>query len=355
MLETGSVFDVLASDDADRRLAQRKALALAEVRLDNTLGRFLRAAVTTEEFQARMGAVQEDFARHVAEASAEVGYDQPERILPILASNIERTRRWQPKHTFAPPGPQYQGPAYPNPDAALPAGPGGEDDHLGPPSFPNGSPNVPGNCPNCGSHNTDEIAQTCMDCGFNGNPGHRYEGDMGGGYGDEHMDAGYAGDDYPDYGPRQAQIAQDIKKVNPAEMQDSNDGKGINEPHQDDEDEDDPKIKSSGVRTADGNTDLGGPEPKMDKRLWEPSNLGDPDVDDGRWPTERKDMVDPIGPPNNEHALSEIGGKFTEHVSLPSNSGDAGYDAGGPGPAPHTDTFGKGDQTAPVTHETQPE
>lgn len=353
MFDTGSVFDVLASDDSDRRLAQRKALALAEARLENTLGRFLRSAVTTEEFQARMASVEADFARHVAEASAEVGYDQPERLVPVLASSFERTRRWQPVHSFGTPQVHHDGPAYPNPDVGLPEEPyGGEDDHLGPPSFPNGNPNTPGNCPNCGSHNTDEMAQTCMDCGFSGN--NRYEGDMGGIPGG---DGSYQPPHYPseDEARYVSKSAQDIKKVNPAEMQDSNDGKGVNEPHQDDEDEDAPKLKSSGVRTADGNTDLGGPEPKMDKRLWEPSNLGDPEVADGRWPTKRKDVVDPIGPPDNETDPSEIGEKFTERQTLPTNTGDAGYDAGGPGPAPHTDTFGKGDQTTPVTHETQPE
>lgn len=431
MLDTGSVFDVLASDDSDRRLAQRKALVLAETRLDNTLGRFLRAAVTEEEFGARMAACRDDFGRHVAEACAEVGHEDPAGIAKVLTSSYLRSRRWQPKHAFGTPQVHYDGLAYP--DA------GNEDAHLGPPNFPHGDPNVPGNCPSCGSPNVDENAQTCMDCGFNGNPGHRYEGDRGylartAGddphwieHGDKHPGALHRelgvpeGEKIPEdklegalhsdnkKERERAQYAENVKKVrkgqdigkevDPAEEQDSNDGKGVNEPHQDDEDAKAPKIKSSaeirnplnnscadcGSRVdrssdygskpgqpdqilcstcnaqgqskaaADGNTDLGGPEPKMDKRLWEPSNLGDPEIADGRWPTERKDMTEPIGPPNNEHELSEIGEKFTEHQSLPSETENSGFQSGGPGPAPHTDTFGGDGQASPVTRETQPE
>lgn len=418
MLDTGSVFDVLASDDSDRRVAQRKALALSQARLDNSLGRFLTGAVTTDEFRARMAAVQDDFARHVAQTSAEVGYDQPERLIPVLTAHYERNRKWQPVHSFGTPEVHYDGPAYPNAGAQA-------------------------TCPTCGGP-VDPATGMCATCaGAQGAPG-----PAGGQYyaakdphwiehGDKHPGALHRelgvpeGEKIPEdklegalhsdnkLERERAQYAENVKKVrsqdigksvDPSEMQDSNDGKGVNEPHQDDEDAKAPKIKASGVgvapmpqaapqarpgaevcpecgtpdcphsrdargtqflntlsmpehlrlpqasRTADsGNTDLGGPEPTMDKRLWEPSNLGDPDVADGRWPTERIDMTEPVGPPNNEHELSSIGERFTEHQSLPSETENSGFQSGGPGPAPHTDTFGNDGQATPVTRETQPE
>ena len=101
-----------------------------------------------------------------------------------------------------------------------------------------------------------------------------------------------------------------------------------------------------------GNTDLDGPEPKMDKRLWTPQTVGPPKPGDKENPTKEKDILVPMKA-TNEQELEEIGGNKTKTEKLPNNSGDAGYDAGGPGPAPHTDTWsGNGGQVDPVTKST---
>jgi hypothetical protein len=105
--------------------------------------------------------------------------------------------------------------------------------------------------------------------------------------------------------------------------------------------------------TAASNTDLGEPEPKMDKSHNGP---GEPEV-----PGEivRKDVMLPIKPENRtEHDLEEIGKdadidhETTE--SLPAASGDdSGFSTKTPGgKGDHTKTFPKGDQTNPVTRET---
>jgi hypothetical protein len=108
-----------------------------------------------------------------------------------------------------------------------------------------------------------------------------------------------------------------------------------------------------------GNTDLGGPEPKIDKDKQTGSNPKKEEEsaleDSGRWPTKRKDPTEPIKPENREvdgkpnHTLKEIGEKTTESEKLPNNKGDAGFDDGGVNKGPHTKTFdGKG-QVDPVT------
>lgn len=114
----------------------------------------------------------------------------------------------------------------------------------------------------------------------------------------------------------------------------------------------------------DKNTDLGGPEPKIDKEKQTDTNppkdvLGDEDK--GRWPTKRKDVTEVIVRENREvgghpnHVVKEIGENTTTHYDLPAAKGDqAGFDPGG---VTHEDgpfTFdNKGQQQTAVTRETQ--
>jgi hypothetical protein len=115
------------------------------------------------------------------------------------------------------------------------------------------------------------------------------------------------------------------------------------------------ELETQNRQASSGNTDLGGPEPKIDKAH---KPVGDPEdgtEDSGRWPTKRKDIVEPIKAENRDvngkpnHVLKEIGEKTTETEKLPGNKGDAGFDNGGVNKGPHTKTFdGKG-QVDPVT------
>lgn len=97
MFDTASVFDVMAADDADRRVASRRALALAHTRVENQLGAFLRGAVTSEDFDTRLAAVREDFDAHIASACEETGHDQPQHISASLIDHFRVERRWQPR------------------------------------------------------------------------------------------------------------------------------------------------------------------------------------------------------------------------------------------------------------------
>ena len=84
--ETTSVFDELEADDTDRRVASRRALALAHNRVETHLGAFFRGAQSEEEFLERLGLVLDDFSYHVTSAADEVGYNSPEHLEASLKS-----------------------------------------------------------------------------------------------------------------------------------------------------------------------------------------------------------------------------------------------------------------------------
>lgn len=115
-----------------------------------------------------------------------------------------------------------------------------------------------------------------------------------------------------------------------------------------------PSIIDSSVHTAEsGNAELGGPEPKMDKRLWTPKNVGDPEPDSKYYPNREKDILVPMKA-TNEEELKEIGEQTTERKELPTstNFDDAGYAKPNMEQAPHTKTFNGDGQVDPVTRET---
>lgn len=109
-----------------------------------------------------------------------------------------------------------------------------------------------------------------------------------------------------------------------------------------------------------GNTDLAGPEPKMDKAEWTRSNPGMPEDESKMHPTKHKDPLVPMPMTNRDqdgHELSEIGEQTTEHKDLPAADGDnSGFSTETPGgKGDHTKTFGDGKHADPVTKATQPE
>lgn len=104
-----------------------------------------------------------------------------------------------------------------------------------------------------------------------------------------------------------------------------------------------PLQQAASVRTATPTTGLGGPEPKIDKRKWTPKTVTEIDADDpnGRWPTKRKDIVEPIVA-SDADGLSEIGEKTTERQDVTKKVDDITGD----GTSQWTGTKG---QASPVT------
>lgn len=98
------------------------------------------------------------------------------------------------------------------------------------------------------------------------------------------------------------------------------------------------------ARTASPVTGLGGPEPKIDKRRWTPETVRPIEADDpdGRWPTIRKDIVEPIFDRNSDD-LKEIGEKGSLERQY---VGDGEEEKGYHGPTQWTGTEG---QASPVT------
>lgn len=67
------VFESLASEQVEERRATRKALVTAQARVEDSLGRWFKAAKTGEEFDERYALVQQEFVATIQEAAAEFG------------------------------------------------------------------------------------------------------------------------------------------------------------------------------------------------------------------------------------------------------------------------------------------
>lgn len=84
MSDFSGVFEVLAADQHDARVASRKALVLARDRLDARLGGFLGASRSQAEFDARYALIGDDFAGIVHVACDEVGHGDPWSVVKTL-------------------------------------------------------------------------------------------------------------------------------------------------------------------------------------------------------------------------------------------------------------------------------
>jgi hypothetical protein len=84
MTEFAGIFEVLAADQSDARLASRKALVLSRDRIDARLGKFLGASRSPQEFDARFDLVSEDFEGIVRVAADEVGHEDPASLIETL-------------------------------------------------------------------------------------------------------------------------------------------------------------------------------------------------------------------------------------------------------------------------------
>jgi hypothetical protein len=81
------LFEHLAADDSDLRLAHRKATAVANKRVQDRFGAFLAAANTPEELSARLSVVRSDIQSVVESACSELGGD-PQVIGTSILANL---------------------------------------------------------------------------------------------------------------------------------------------------------------------------------------------------------------------------------------------------------------------------
>jgi hypothetical protein len=78
------LFEVLAAEDENPRLASRQALVVAEARTDAMYGNYFKQAKTAAEFDARFALVEDDFNGVVLVACDEVGHKSPANIAQTL-------------------------------------------------------------------------------------------------------------------------------------------------------------------------------------------------------------------------------------------------------------------------------
>lgn len=309
MDDFAGIFEVLASDQHDARLASRKALVLSRDRIDARLGKFLAASRSPEEFDARYELVADDFAGIVRVAADEVGHEDPDRLVETLHAHyreagkppwLEEADSDEDSDTEAEEKPKSKKQKKKNKKKDKDSDDDEGDDSL---EF---AAKTAGAVPLQRTADSGDIVDTtpCPACDGTGE-----------------------------------KDGQECSKCN-----------GIGAIAD--------KSKSSSVHVADkGNTGLAGPSPKMDKKRWTPKSVKPLDVPSERHPTVQKDILDIMpkeneGPPGDAHNLEEIW-SLTTTETLPTATGldDAGFAGNNQDMAPHTKTFGDGGQVDPVKSE----
>lgn len=81
-------FEHLAANDDSRRVAGRKALALARARADRQYGDFVHSAKTVYEKEQRLALVAGDLATTVRQACADCNYDAYENVLETVQEHL---------------------------------------------------------------------------------------------------------------------------------------------------------------------------------------------------------------------------------------------------------------------------
>jgi hypothetical protein len=90
-LEAG-LFEHLAANDSDERVADRKALAVISKRVKDRFGAFLDAAESSEEHRTRLALIEDDLKAEVASVIDEYGGD-PQKVEASLRRTIIRPKR----------------------------------------------------------------------------------------------------------------------------------------------------------------------------------------------------------------------------------------------------------------------
>lgn len=428
MSDFGGVFEVIANDDSQARLASRQALVLSETRIAQRLGKLLGNATTGADFDARFSYVEDDFKGIVQTACEEVGHGKPEAIVASLKAHLrnaaddEKDKLEEEDSHLPPQERQFVHPNY-------------DDDEEDEKTSSVREARKPKMCPYHSEIVDISLGAGDAAAGYNTMQPHAWgshhcQGDWDGGkcnfkremvtqsYWDDRqknlddkreratepvdtIDLGPVNDsietvepidsvgtepiidsepvseggeviDFPGGGDVATEPLAIAAKVagdfNPSDQDDkskkvpcpqcggdgeTNGGKECSKCHGKGRVADwgPSALDAIEGKTAENETGLGGPEPKIDKRLWTPQNVRKVEVPSEEHPTKQKDPIEPIKAINAD-PLKEIGENRTERVDLPSGTGldDSGFASGGVSKGPNTDTWaGKDGQTEPVT------
>lgn len=311
MTEFAGIFEVLASDQSDARLASRKALVLSRDRIDARLGKFLAASKSPEEFDARYDLVSEDFSGIVRVAADEVGHDDPDSLIETLHSHYREAGK----------------PPWLEDDDS------DEEETEEPKSKKDKKNKKKDKGEDCDEED-DSLEFAAKSAGAVPFVQAALV-EPASGSGEDNLTE----HEHQLIQEGRAKVGSDgiLKLINP--------------------DMHTPPGKEAKTAAPEGNTGLAGPSPKMDKKRWTPKSVKPIDVPSERHPTVQKDVTeimpkDNEGPPGDAHNLEEIW-SLTTTETLPTGEGldDAGFADNNQDMAPHTKTFGDGGQTDPVKSE----
>lgn len=328
-----SVFDVISHEDSNDQSKVRQASALATQRVEDRFGSFVRQG-SVDDQAARFSLVEEDVRAVVTAACHQVGYSDADGIYVAIAKNFV-TSAAEPQLRTA--GVRHEA-------------------------------RKPKMCPYHSEVTDISLAQGEAQAGFNAMAQHAWsakhcqgEGYEGGkcnfkpamttqAFWDEKAEKAEQRRQERAEREEQLQVEQPVQELPEVETPEvepvaelpvehnepSAIGEGVEEVPTEV-----PMAMAASVKTADdGLGGAGTAVPKMDKRKWTPKTvpaLKGVDDSDGRHPTKRKDVVDPItqtpDEPDNKSKLTEIGEQVTEHQDVTQKSDFSKGDQGGT----HTD------------------
>lgn len=311
MTDFAGIFEVLASDQHDTRVASRRALVLSRDRIDARLGKFLAASRSGEEFDARYELVADDFAGIVRVAADEVGHNDPDSLIATLHDHL-RTLAGKP-------------PWLEDDDSD-------DDEESEEPKSKKNKKKDKDDDSDDGDEDTLEFAASAADVAP---------------FVQAALVEPASGSGEDNLTEHERQLIQAGRaKIGPNGI-----FQLINP------DMHTPPEKESKTAAPEGNTGLAGPSPTMDKKRWTPKSVKPIDVPSERHPTIQKDITEVMpkeneGPPGDAKNIDEIW-SLTTTETLPTGKGmdDAGFADNNQDMAPHTKTFGDGGQVDPVKSE----
>jgi hypothetical protein len=369
------IFEVLALDQSDARLASRKALVLSRDRIDARLGKFLTASQSPTEFAARYELVADDFAGIVRVAASEVGHEDPDSLIATLHDHYAAEDHWI-QDAVKKPGDLHKKLHVPE-DEKIPeekiedAEKSGDKNLKEKAQF---AENVKGlGKKKKGKKNKKDKKDK------DSKPPWLKNDDNDNDDGDDSLEFAAKTADAIPLAQAEARIVEALTRkdynllagaIKSAPIDNHEEVAGHFADHLADTNERFDRerfIKAStpesttteaSVHTADdkGNTGLGGPSPKMKKQRWTPKSVPHDEYDGGKNEVgnhEEKDITE-VQPKNNltgpAKDIPETGKAKEENLPRAKGLDDSGFEpsknTGDSGP---TKTFGKGNQTNPVT------
>lgn len=282
MSNAPGIFEVLAADQSDARLASRKALVLSRDRIDARLGKFLGSSRSPQEFDARYDLVSEDFVGIVRVAASEVGHDDPDALVETLRAHYADKEHWI-QDAVKKPGDLHRKTDTPEGEKIPESKIENLEEH--------------------GDKNEKEKAQFAENVKGLGK------------------------------GKKKSSTRKKAKKC--AECKDKNHGSCAGGDCSckkcSGSDDGGDTLNFAAKTAAPGNTGLDGPSPKMDKARWTPQSVKPIDVPSERHPTVQKDITEVMpkeneGPPGDASKIKEINA-LTTTETLPTATGldDSGF------------------------------